>query len=370
MADNTYGLPLAADLIAGQTVEGMDVEKLSREQLRDAIDARLAARNRAISLLLGQLSAPTLSRGGLIGQHAENGEWPKATELSRGERRKTEGLAAVGFPIIKFGPFRTGWTHDFLAKASNTEILIATDEMLAGHLKTNYLEALRALYSDSDFTWSDDLFKEDGAIKVKPLLNGDSSYTPPEWQGNTFAGTETNYMFASASLDESDIVAMAARLRAHGYGVDPSVGGFGGVVVCWINSAQRSAVEGHTNYVAANDPIVNDINKIHSGGNVDNIFGYNKSARVFFKEVPWIPSGYPLMFVTSSLSEGTINRFAPLRRRVPTTAALQGIKRFDEANYPLVESHFQDFFGYGVANRLTAVCMDVANGSYTAPTIS
>ncbi len=375
MADQTYGLGIAADLeLLGGTVEGMDVEKLSQEQILDHINKRTEARNRAINLIMGQLSLPTTQRGFLIGQHADIGEWPKATEQDRGRRRKTAGLDAVGFPIFKFGPVRSGWTYDMLQKISNTQLLAFFNSVMAGHLEANYKEALRALFRNTDLTWTDELFAEDGSITVKPLSNGDG-FIAPEWNGFVPDGTEDHYLaLGTGAMSEADLEQVVDALRRYGYGQSQSVGGTGGSIVVWINDAQTGDVQGHTNFVAINDPIVRDINKIFVEGDLDEFLGYNSAARAWIKVVPYMPAGYVLAFVTSALSDGNgtravVNRYAPLRRRVPTSEGLRGIKRFDQKDYPLQDAWWQDFFGYGVGARNTAVVGQLA-ASYTVPTIS
>ena len=100
MANTSFGLHLAADLIGG-TVQGMDVDKLSREKLFEMIEMRRKARNKAISMIMGQLSLPTQDKGDLIGQQPSVGDWEKATELSRKKRERTAGLTGVGFPVYK-----------------------------------------------------------------------------------------------------------------------------------------------------------------------------------------------------------------------------------------------------------------------------
>lgn len=371
MADSTHGLHTAADLIAGTTtLQGMDVTKLSRDQVRDYMDARTAARNRAIAVLMGQLSQPTQSRGDIVGQQTGLGEWPVATEQSRGERVKAAGLTAVGFPISKFLR-RSGWTKDYLAKATPLDLLQFSEAVMQGHLETNYKMALRALFNDTAWDWTDTLFPEDGTIKVMPLVNGDGTYIPQDWVGNTFDGTHTHYLdTGDGTFAEADLEAGANHIREHGYGVSTGVGGFGGVIVVWINSAQEAAARGHTNFVDANDPVIIDANKIIAGGiDRDQYIGYNSAARAYIRVVPWVPSGYVVYFATTTLADNAVNQWAPLRRRIPSQPALQGIKRFDETHYPLEESFWQDFFGFGVGNRITAAVQKVA-ASYTVPTIS
>lgn len=366
----TYGLITSADLLNAGTVEGMDVTKLNHKQLREALDARLDARNNAIEQIMSALATPTKERGDLVGQHAEIGEWPKATETDRGRRRRTSGLEAVGFPITKFGPMRTGWTHDFLQKNPNIEIVAQFDEIMSGHLTTNYKEALRALFNNAKFDWSDSLFPEDGTIKVMPLVANEGDYVPPEFQGTTFASSHTHYMnCGDTTLAEDDLARLTGTIREHGYGVDPSVGGFGGDIVVWANSAEETELRGHTGFVAANDPMVADINKIYAVGLTRDLYiGYNKTARCLIRLVPWVPAGYLLAFATSTLAIRGENKFAPLARRTPIQDGLVGIKMFDQKDYPLEEAWFQDFFGFGVRNRISAAVMK-KNSSYTVPSI-
>jgi len=375
MADARYGGYQAADFeLLGGVVDGMDIEDLSQEQLADFLDARIAARNAAVNLILGELSMPTTSVGALLGQESAMPDWSAGTELSRGARQKTAGLDAVGFPVTKFGPVRSGWTRDYIAKATNREIVRHMDSVMASHMATNWKEAMKAIFQNTTWTWTHDMFPEDGALKVKPLLNADG-YVSPEWMSNTFDGTEDHYLALGAgTLDEADLLQMSSELRKHGYGVSAANAGMGGRLELWVNSAQTADVQAHTNFVPSNDPIVIDMNKIAVSLDQDTYVGYNSSARCFIREVEYVPAGYTMMFMTNSdpgasQAASRVNGFAPLRRRVPTTAALQGIQRITESQYPLQETFWEDWFGFGCGMRGTAIVGQLA-GSYTVPTIS
>lgn len=368
MPDLTFGLQLAGDQIAGKTVQGMDVDKLSTEQLRDTIQARLDARNRFLTIIGGELWRTTTQGGSLIGQEAATGEWKIATEQTRGMRRRTEGLTAVGFPLHKY-EIRSGWSRDYLAVATNTDILRVTDTFLAGHWETQYKEALRALFTNTNSTWSDPLFQADGTRAVKPLVANLGDYIPPEWQGNTFAASHTHYLATGdGNMDEADFLTAANHLREHGFGVSTSVSGLGGRLVVWIAAAKEAEVRAHTNFVAANDPIVIDANKEFAAvGDQDQYIGYNTSARCWIRVVPWMPTASYLMFATNAGGENPSNDFAPLARRIPPVAGLQGVRLIEETRYPLEDAFWEDWVGYGVYNRISAICGTVG-ASYVIPT--
>jgi hypothetical protein len=373
MADARYGGYLAADMeLLGGTVDGMDVEKLSQEQLADHLDQRTMARNQAINLILGGLSLPTTARGALLGQETAMPDWEPGTELSRGSRVKTTGIDAVGFPVTKF-LVRSGWTRDYLAKATNREIIRHVESIMQAHMATNWKHALRAIFNNVEWTWTHDMFPEDGSLKVKPLLNADG-YIAPEWMSHSFTGSENHYLALGAgTLDEPDLQSMADELRKHGYGVSQASGGMGGRIEVWINSAEVADVQAHTNFVASNDPIVVDLNKIAVDLDQDKYIGYNSAARCFIRQVDYIPANYALAFATNSQANAgqqmmRVNSFAPLRRRIPTTAALQGIQRITESHYPLQETFWEDWFGFGVGMRTTAI-VGLLAGAYSVPTI-
>jgi hypothetical protein len=373
MADARYGGYLSADFeLLGGVVDGMDIEDLSQDELATFLDARMMARNAAVNLILGEISLPTTARGALLGQESAMPDWSPGTELSRGQRVKTSGLDAVGFPVTKFGPVRSGWTRDYVAKATNREIVRHMDSVMQAHMQTNWKEALRAIFNNVEWTWTHDMFPEDGSLKVKPLLNADG-YVSPEWMSYSFDGTENHYLALGAgTLDEADLQTMADELRKHGYGVSAAAGGMGGRLEIWINSAQVANVQAHTNFVASNDPIVVDMNKIAVALDQDTHLGYNSAARCYIRQVDYIPAGYCMMFATNSDANGQqisrVNSFAPLRRRIPTTASLQGIQRINESQYPLQESFWEDWFGFGAYARGSAIVGQLA-GSYTIPTI-
>ena len=367
MADATYGIHLSPDLLGG-TVQGMDIEKLSKERIREMLDARQAARNAAVDLILGGLATTTTERAALIGQHSEIGEWEDATETGRPRRRKVSGLTGVGFPIYKY-EMRSGWSYDYLAKASNIELLATFEEIMGGHLQNLYKGALRAIFSNTAYTWNDTLFPEDGDLAIKPLVGGDSDYTPPPWQGNTFLGTHDHHLANGGTFDEADLTLAATEIREHGYGQSRSIGGFGGHIEVWIPTNLKATVIAFTNHVAPNDQMVYDINKIWAKMDGDRYLGWNKASKVWIREIPWLPDDYYLAFASTITAPGQRNAFAPLRRRVPTVAALQGIHRFDDKEFPLQDSYWVDFFGFGCYNRISAAAGYV-HTSYAVPNIT
>lgn len=376
MADTALGINTTYDLLLGGTTQGMDIDKLSKDQLMQMIDASTKVRNKALALIVGQLSLPTVNRGDLIGQHNDVGDWREATEFTKGERVRTSGVTGVGFPVYKFAK-RAGWTRDYLAKASNQEILATYLQIMNAHKSANYKAALRALFDDSAAyrTWNDDLFKEDGDVRVFPLVAGKSDFTPPPFGSNTFLGTHDHYNTFGTPLDETDLTLLADEIREHGYGVDPSAGGMGGQIVVWINSAQQSTVAAFTNHMDLADSnvlvsVLTDVVREQGSVNLDTYLGYNKAARCWIRVVDYVPSSYQIAFATTTLSDDQLNRFAPLRRRIPAQANLQGIRRIQESQYPLVDSYWEDWFGYGVGNRISAAINYIHASTYAVPTIA
>lgn len=375
MADTSFGLSMAADFdLLGGTVDGMDIDKMSKEDFSEFMDAATMALNGAVNMILGELSLPTTDSAALLDQGAQIGEWEQATELTRGRRRKTGGTDGVGFPVYKY-LMRSGWTRDYLAKVSNIELFRHFRKVSDGYLTGNWKNAIRAIFQNTEVEWSDEMFAEDGTLKIKTLLNNDG-YISPTWGQNEFDGTEVNHIaLGTGTLDEADLSTLADRLRAHGLGVSEASGGMGGRIEVWINSDERADVEGHTNFIAPNDSVIVNINKIYAAGiETDNYVGYNTAARVHIREVDYIPADYQLAFVTNSQPDSSqfaarANGFAPLRRRVPAQANLRGIRRIQESRYPLQDTFWEDWYGFGVRVRQTAVCGKIA-ASYSVPTIS
>ena len=368
MADTSYGIHLSPDLLGG-TVQGMDIEKLSRERIREMLDARQAARNAAVDLILGGLAVTTTNRAALIGQHNEVGEWENATETGRPRRRRVAGLTGVGFPIYKY-EMRSGWSYDFLAKAKNIELLTTFEEIMGGHLMGLYKGALRALFGNTAYDWADTLFPEDGTLKVMPLVGADSDFTPPPWQGNTFLGTHDHHIANGATFDEADMTTACEHVREHGYAESRSIGGFGGHMEIWVASNMKATVIAFTNHIAANDTMVYNINKIWAHIDGDRYEGYNKASKCWVRVVPWLPDSYYLAFASTVEAPGQRNAFAPLRRRVPDVAALRGIKRFDDKEFPLQDSYWVDFFGFGCYDRISAVAGFLHSSTYAVPDIT
>lgn len=372
MADNTFGTHMVSDLLLAGTVNGMDIDKLSQDQLYQAIEERRKVRNQAINFIMGPLSIPTQERGDLIGQQEAIAEWDIATETSREKRVRTAGLTGVGFPIYKFLK-RTGWTYDYLARAKNSQIAATFDEIMNAHMLSNYKMALRALFRNTTRDWSDELFAEDGTLKVFPLAHG-ALYTPPPFSTNTFADTHDHYLALGAAFAEADLTSMADHLREHGYGVSQMAGGKGGVIVVMIHDDQRATVAGFTNHIDVADMNIAQgpgSTTAHvagaSGLDIDTYLGYNSASRCYIRVSDLIPSSYQLGLVVESLNVYAPNKFAPLRRRTPKTAALNGIHAFGDESFPLKDAWYQDFFGYGVGNLLTACVNFMHNSTYSIP---
>lgn len=264
----------------------------------------------------------------------------------------------VGYPL---DDWRDQLAVDFVASAYMTAAQL--DAQIKGvaerYKNTKRFAILRALLNATNETATDNY----GSVTVRRLANatsGSDTTVYPPVIGSTTEATEDHYLesgYAAGSISDSNNPFKTIRneLEEH-FG--------GGQVVVFINNAQRDASEALTAFtdktptftVAGQDTAV-------LGTDLPMVPGTPIGAinDVLVVEWRWIPSGY---MVGVSLDAP-----APLKRRVDEPASLRGFKLVArQQEFPLEESFWVAREGYGVANRLNGVVLELGTGgTYTTP---
>jgi len=276
---------------------------------------------------------------------------------------KTTGQWDVAYPLEEFGR-QLGGDRVSLAYMSIQDLDRHLNTVFTQDINTVRFELLKALLNSSQDTFTDPLW---GSLSIEPLANGDSVTYPPVL-GSEDEATDNHYLesgYAAASISDSNdpIVTAVDELEEH-FG---AVSG-GSNILVFINNAQRAKVAALTDFVETPDRFVapGDDTATPFGlpaGIPGRILGrHNHGA--WISEWRWIPANYMVAIHLEAAK--------PLKMRIdPADTGLgSGLQLVSESDtHPLSSSHYSHRFGFGCANRLNGVVMELGTGgSYTTPT--
>jgi hypothetical protein len=263
----------------------------------------------------------------------------------------------VGWPLLRGG---TAWGRNYEASLKMT--VQQVNDLLAFHIDAditwNADQILHSLFWGANWTAEDE---EVDDIPVKALANADGQLYYVTGQATpTIDETHYDAQLAAISDAADPFVDDANKLRHHPEN--------GGEIIAFINSAQRSSVQGLTNFYTRNNP------RIQRGANTDllladlgvqvpgTLLGYHDEADTWIVEWHRIPAGYKVTIAT----EGP----RPLRFREDEVAALRGFRAVADRNdFPYFERQYQRKGGYGAWNRVGAHVRRIGNGTYAPPTL-
>jgi hypothetical protein len=299
-----------------------------------------------------------------------NGMMQPRADGTRGMARAQRGSWDVAFPIA-----------DYSEQVAMTDVEAAymTPAALDAHIKgivSMYanrvrFEILKRLFNSNASTVED---PKHGTLTIRPLANGDAALYPANIWSDAEA-TENHYLesnyAASAISDTNDpIVTIVSELEEHfGY---PSGGS---PIVVLISSDQSAKVRALTDFVELPDRY------IEVGAQTDTPNGLPTiptSARFIgrHKRGAWIaewgagstgqvPTNY-MLGIHSETGRPLRMRVDPAETGLPR--GLATVLRDDR--YPIESLEWRARFGFGAANRLNGVVMELGTGgSYTVPAI-
>lgn len=349
------GLMVAADAIkvvpgTTTTVDGQPLNEIWNE-----LQSRLSSFNANISYILSLFTFPVDRATERVAIPA-NAKFEEATELGRPQKVR---LAYVtrGFPL-QHQDLAYGYTQEFIDSARGREIdaIRLTVENAWNNLL--FGETLLALFSPTNATDAD-------GVVVRRLYNNDGE-VPPAWKFTTHAGTHTHYLTSgAASFDGVDLAAMEEHLIHHGYGAS------GEQLILFLNRAEVVVARTLTGFVPAASsnrpaviagPVVGAQGSAPAGLEVQGYIG-----RWVIVELDDIPPGYMLgMSTGGSLSPQNIVGY-----RRHENPSIQGLRLIEgpRTNYPIVDSVYDGYAGFGVRHRGAAVVMQLTAGAYAVPTV-
>lgn len=281
-----------------------------------------------------------------------------SADLTRPGAVKPLGTWDVAYPI-RDARDQLAWT-DVAAAYMTAEKLDAQVRGVANrYLNWKRFHILKALLNSTNETFVDPIY---GSLTIRRLANGsgDSVLYPPIIGSSTEATDdhylETNYATSSISDTNNPITGFVKPQLTEHFG--------SGRMIAFVNSAEVAKLSALATFDARPPAWVTP----GASTDVANAAGVNAPgtfigaiADVAIFEWPWIPATY--------IVGVNIDAPAPLRRRVDPQPQLQGFKLVaKQLEYPLEESFWRAREGYGVANRLNGVVVELGTGgTYTTP---
>lgn len=226
-------------------------------------------------------------------------------------------------------------------------------------------EILRALFRATALTWVDEQY---GSLSIQPLASGDGTLYPPVIGSEAFADDthllESGYTAGNISDSNNPYVTISGELEEH-FGTPTG----GSNIVCFVNHAQTAKTKALTDFIETEKlgiQLGDDTARAVGlpAAMPGRILGRESGAGVWVVEWRWVPANYIIGIHMEAPK--------PLKRRVDSvqglgSGALQLIAENDKT--PLLNSIYSARFGFGVANRLNGVVLELGTGgSYTVPT--
>lgn len=289
---------------------------------------------------------------------------------------KASGYWDVAFPLEDFGAKIAGTDVD-MAYMSVAEL----DRHIASIVQRNYntmrYEALYALMTPTNGTFVDGLW---GSLTIRRLANattGSDTTVYPPVIGSVSEATEDHYLetnYLATAIDDShdpwrgtggNLVNIVDDLSQH-FGVSAG----SDEIVSFINSAEVPEVSALTDFIETPVVQIREGAQTAQAVNIPTdlpgvVIGRHR-AGAWIVRWDWIPATYIL-----SVHLGVEK---PLQMRVdpPDTGLGSGLQLIAKhGDTPFQESIWRNRFGFGVANRLNGMVVEVAaGGGFTAPTLA
>lgn len=313
------------------------------------------------------------------------GSWIETTEIAQEQYELPAGgtlqpLDEWGnpLPVQPSGNYQVGYPIQGGGTAFGTNritrAMLTVDE--ANRLTVNAMmqdkdwilrHALAALLTNTAWTYNDKLgpggYKGLGNISIQPLANNDSvTYVRV---GTGLAATDNHYVAQAANISDAANPFMNIRnlLIEH-----PSNSG---PFVCYLASNLLTQVQALTEFIEnprdnviysanANQLDLAGVDMATILGPGKEILGKTKSSNIWLVDTPILPSGYA---VTIALGSAPVLKMREYP--APELKGFFGEMHSDDGNQLL--SRFIRYAGFGVANRVAAVVLQVGNASYQIP---
>lgn len=273
------------------------------------------------------------------------------------------GEYQVGFPLEEWGDQIAG-DRVSLAYLTVEQYNLFIQTVQTHDARTLVSQILKRIFNNAQFTYRD---RELGPITVYPLANGDATTYPP-YPGADTEAIDNMYLvsgYAAASISDVNNPFPTIKGKFKRWGSQAA----GTNLIAFNNSAQSAKISDLTDFVD-----IQDLN-IRPGINTEIPIGvprvpreasvYGRVNGVWVAEWDRIPANY-IYTQKPDLAAPLWMRRDPARTGLPRGLTLVSENEY----YPLRQSHFENRFGLGTANRLNGCVMYLATGStYVVPGI-
>lgn len=348
-----------------QTVDGRDLNDIWSEMAQV-----LEFHNQRYQTIINLLTFPVTAPVEDVPQTTSE-DFEEASEFGVPKGIRGADFFSLGY-TFKWYDVASRFTWMFLTEATAGQVANNHNLALEADKRLIFKQVMRAIFNNTNRSTN----IRGQAIAVYPFYNGDGT-VPPEYNGNTFTGSETHYMTSgAATVVSGDLDDMDTKLALKGYGVNN-----GSTQILLVNRAQATVIQGfkvangalYDFIPSANQPA--QLVPVNTGGILGTIppSTYQGMAvkgsygNWLVIEDDRIPAGYMLGFATG----GELQARNPVGIREHAQPALRGLLQIGgrtNGDYPIIDSFYQRGFGTGVRHRGAGVVMQVtANPTYTIP---
>ncbi len=359
MADTPLvGIKSVEDLRAyrNASAASMGLDTINQVMLAD-----LAMVNQNMNDALGLLSAPVTEQTRIYGTSYKHA-MQETDEHGVPDSKKASPGQTVGFPLRVFRQ-TLGWTNIYFAMKSPAELAEEYIAVRQGYSAEVNKQIKKSAYLKSNYNFIDEL-TNGVTIGVKRFLNADGAKIP-DYDGTSFtASSHSHYTGVTGSaVSEGEVDALVANVTEHG--------NFQGLMIA-VHSSDEATIKALTGFKSALDLgliVPSPTTQAFGGGTSDflsnnRFVGFWKNSAVAIWVKPWAVADRLACFATGGVEK-------PLGYRQPAFDGLKGY-RFGtiEERLAIKAQMMEALFGFGVWNRTAGAFLDLANATYTDPTIT
>jgi hypothetical protein len=274
---------------------------------------------------------------------------------------KASGSWDVGYPLEDFGA-QSAWNDIAVRYMTVQELDNHLETVAIQNVNTVRWEMLHRVLDNVQLSFTDII---NGTVTVEPLANGDTVVYPPVL-GASAEATEDHYLeagYLSAAISDANnpIVTIVADLEHH-FSLETGNSN----IFVFINGAQKSVIEDLTDFNPITDRFIQaSLLAERPQGWPASVPGrpIGRTNGAWIIEWPWMPANY-LFGIHGDAPPPLKKRVDPSDTGLPRGLALVA----QDDKFPFESAQFRHRFGFGTANRLNGVVMELGTGgTYTIP---
>lgn len=362
-----YDGVISSDLYNAETTDGVLITDILREA-----DSLAAEYNRRFNDLVAAMGfVTTRPEADVVSQITV--KWQRFTEFGKPDVRTRSEYDEAVTTAIEGYQTAIEWTDFAQVLLNDAGTLRAySNGVMEGDIRHLYTQMWEQFYDKNSRTVEDVLMRK--SVTQLPFYNGDSRVPPPI--GNkTFSSAHNHYLRSATQnvLVAADVDGLLNTVLEHGYTDRPIIFGtqatmddvfalgtdYAARIMVMDPMIPRDAV--NANQVGALMPVGREINSIMS---VQGVW----RGRAWLAVTNDVPEGYLGAF---SMQNSAMER--PLQIRLPAQAALRGLQRRGDVQYPFAGQYWINLRGVGTrrfGNGAALQYKSWVGGSYDVPSFS